>query len=389
VALLITFLASAAIAAGALPAGAIGALQDGATAAPAQPRHAARRAAAARAVGRHARRVHAAAAPALKLIWGPVDLPNGESAFPIYHQLGVNVFQIDLNWAQTAPSRPADPQDPNDPAYLWPAQLDQALSAAAQYGIKLCLLVQGTPPWANGGRSTDWAPNDPTDYGNFLIAASRRYPAVRKWMVWGEPNRDGNFEPMPLNSPVGPRRYALVLNAAYHALKQASAANLVIGGDTWSFGTVEPGDFVRWMRLPNGKPPPLDYYGHNPFSRRFPDLSEPPYFPGGRDINDIDTLEAQLVGLYHRPVKLWLSEFTIASDHANRAFDFSFSRKQQARWLAAAFALANSVDYVAGMGWFNLVDEPPSTPKNQNLTQGLMTWNLQRKPAFYAYQRAR
>jgi hypothetical protein len=361
VALLITFLASLAIITGALPAGTAGARQ----------------------------RSGAAAAPALKLIWGPVDLPNGESAFPIYHQLGVNVFQIDLNWAQTAPSRPAHPQDPNDPAYLWPAQLDQALSAAAHYGIKLCLLVQGTPPWANGGVSTDWAPNNPNEYGDFLIAASHRYPTVRKWMIWGEPNRDGNFEPMPLNSPVGPRRYALLLNAAYHALKRASGANLVIGGDTWSFGTVEPADFVRWMRLPNGRPPPLDYYGHNPFSRRFPDLSESPYFPGGRDINDIDTLEAQLVGVYHRPVKLWLSEFTIASDHANRAFDFSVSRKQQARWLAAAFALANSVDYVAGMGWFNLLDEPPSTPPNQNLTQGLMTWNLLRKAAFYAYEHAR
>ena len=170
-ALLITFLASLAIVTGALPAGAAGARQRSGASARAQRRHVAQRAGAARAAGRR-RRGHAAAAPALKLIWGPVDLPNGESAFPIYHQLGVNVFQIDLNWAQTAPSRPAHPQDPNDPAYLWPAQLDQALSAAAHYGIKLCLLVQGTPPWANGGVSTDWAPNNPNDYGDFLIAAS-------------------------------------------------------------------------------------------------------------------------------------------------------------------------------------------------------------------------
>ena len=111
------------------------------------------------------------------------------------------------------------------------------------------------------------------------------------------------------------------------------------------------------MRLPDGKPPPLDYYGHNPFSRRFPDLSENPYYPGGRDINDIDTLDAQLARVYHRPVKLWLSEFTVSSNHANRAFSFSVSRQAQAKWLTAAFRLANSVNYVAGMGWFNLVDQ--------------------------------
>jgi hypothetical protein len=328
-----------------------------------------------------------AAGGVAKMIWGPVVLPNGQSAFPIYHELGVNVFQIDLSWAQAAPTRPIDARDPTEPAYRWPAELDQALQQAAFYGIRVCLLVQGTPSWANGGRSSKWAPNDPADYGQFLIAAARRYPSVRDWMIWGEPNRNGNFEPMPADSPVGPRRYALLLDAAYRALKQVSSADVVIGGNTWSFGTVEPASFLRWMRLPDGNPPPLDDYGHNPFSIRFPDLREPPYYPGGRDIDDIDTLEAQLASTYHRQVKLWLSEFTVSSDHDNRAFAFHVTRKQQARWLTAAFALASSVDYVAGLGWYDLLDEPPSAPGQ--LTQGLMSWNLKPKPAFSAYEHAR
>ena len=325
--------------------------------------------------------------PVPKMIWGPVTFPDGRSAFPTYHRLGVNVFQIDLTWAETAPTRPADPDNPSDPAYQWPAELNQAIAQAAHYKIKICLLVQGTPGWANGGRASDWAPTRASDYANFLTAAARRYPSVHLWMIWGEPNRAGNFNPMPPNSKVGPRRYALVLNAGYHALKNVSKANIVIGGDTWSFGTVEPADFVKWMRLPNGKPPPLDYYGHNPFSRRFPNLSEPPYYPGGRDINDIDTLDAQLDQVYHRPVQLWLSEFTVSSNHGNRAFSFSVSPAEQAKWLTAAFRLADSVNYVAGMGWFDLVDQPP-LPDNQALTTGLLTYRLQPKPAFDAYQRA-
>lgn len=335
-------------------------------------------------------RTHASrrAAPvALKAIWGPVTLPNGQSAFPVYHQLGVQVFQIDLNWADAAPTRPANAENPNDPAYQWPAELDQAMSAAAQDHIKICLLVQDTPGWANGNRGETWAPTRASDYGDFLVAASKRYPSVRLWMIWGEPNRDGNFEPMPANSRTGPRRYALVLNAAYHGLKRASRKNIVIGGDTWSFGDVEPADFVKWMRLPNGKPPPLDYYGHNPFSIRFPKLRANPYYPGGRDINDIDTLEQQLRGVYHRPVKLWLSEFTVSSDHANRAFSFAVSRAQQARWVTAAYRLVDSVNYVAGLGWFNLLDEPPTD--SGALTNGLMTYDLQPKPAFAAYEHAR
>jgi hypothetical protein len=328
----------------------------------------------------------------LKMIWGPVTLPNGSSAFPTYHHLGVQVFEIDLDWSATAPSKPADPQDPSDPAYHWPAQLDYALAQSARYGIKVCLLVKNSPGWANGNRTGEWAPNDPADYANFLIAAAHRYPTVRDWMIWGEPNRDqpgGDFEPMPPNSPVGPRRYALLLDAGYHALKHVSRSNIVIGGNTWSFGVVEPADFVKWMRLPNGHPPPLDYFGHNPFGRRFPNLRENPYYHGGRDINDIDTLESQLRRTYHHRVMLWLSEFTISSDHNTYAFDFHVSRRGQARWLTAAFKLADSVDYVAGLGWFNLLDSPASTPYKLRLTNGLMTWSMKRKPAFYAYEHAR
>jgi hypothetical protein len=325
----------------------------------------------------------------LKMIWGPVAMPNGSTAFPTYRKLGVQVFEMDVDWAQVATSRPAHPQDPRDPAYQWPAQLDSAVTQAAANGIRVCLLVHGSPAWENGGRSEVWAPSNPADLGDFLIAVSRRYPSVRYWMIWGEPNRDdqSDFRPMPQNSPVGPRRYALVLNASYHALKQASRRNIVIGGDTWSFGLVEPADFVRWMRLPNGHPPPLDYYGHNPFGRRFPNLKEAPYYPGGRDINDIDTLEAQLRSTYHRQVPLWLSEFTISSDHPTRAFNFSVSRAAQARWLTAAFKLANSTNYVVGLGWFNLIDQDPTIP--DALTNGLLTYNMKPKPAFYAYERIR
>jgi hypothetical protein len=330
-----------------------------------------------------------ARSPVLKMMWGPVFLPSGNSAFPIYHRLGVNVFEIELVWDRVALSRPAQPTNPNDPAYQWPSELDLAVHEASLYGIKLSVLVQRSPGWANGGQPDYWEPNNPSDYANFLIAAARRYPSVHHWMIWGEPTLPGNFAPMPANSPVGPEHYAVLLNAAYNALKSVSRKNIVIGGDTFTAGLVTPEDFIKWMRLPNGKPPPLDYYGHDPYSRppRFPNLREQPYSPGIRDLNDIDTLEAQLQHTYHRLVKLWLAEWSIPSDSPSFAFSFYVSRKDQARWLRAAFRLVNSVDYVAGFGWFTLLDGSPSIPGH--LTNGLMTWDVHPKPAYYAYKRAR
>jgi hypothetical protein len=54
--------------------------------------------------------------------------------------------------------------------------------------------------------------------------------------------------------------------------------------------------------------------------------------------------------------------------------------------VTAAFRLVDSVNYVAGLGWFELLDQPAGA---DNLTNGLMTWNVRPKPAFYAYRRAR
>ncbi len=251
----------------------------------------------------------------LKMIWGPFTMPDGASAFPVYHQLGVQVLETQLSWASTAPQRPADPTNPADPSYQWPAALAQAISQAAHYHIQMAVMVRGSPAWSNGGRDPSWAPEDANDYANFVAAASRRYPSVRYWMIWGEPERPGNFNPMPENSPVGPQRYALLLDAAYGALKSVNPANIVIGGMTYTIGLDSPSDFIRWMRLPNGQPPRLDYFGHNPYSTRFPKLSEGLYEAKVRDINDIDTLHSELASTYSGrpggPPKLWLSEFSI------------------------------------------------------------------------------
>jgi hypothetical protein len=336
----------------------------------------------------HHSRPAAPSGHALKMIWGPLTMPDGSSAFPTYHRLGVQVLQLQLSWRATAATRPADPSNPADPAYSWSPAMDQAVSEAAHYGIALAVMVKETPGWANGGQDASWAPNEAGDYAAFLQAASRRYPSIHDWMIWGEVTRMGNFNPMPPESPVGPQRYAVLLDAAYGALKAVNPANLVIGGMTYTVGLVSPSNYLRWLRLPDGSPPRMDLYGENPYSTRYPKLSEPPYSAGVRDINDIDTLYHELQGVYagHGPTpKLWLSEFSI-SDAASRAFDYYVSEPVQAKWLTAAYQLADSVPYVAGLGWYELLDEP--TTVSERLTEGLLNASGQPKPAFYAYAHA-
>ncbi len=165
---------------------------------------------------------------------------------------------------------------------------------------------------------------------------------------------------------------------------------------TLSFGPVRPRNYLRWMRLPNGKPPPLDWYGHNPFSQRFPDLrhtlprlSGRPGHEGHRHLRcgGQADYKRRYPAFRRRGSRLWLSEFTISSDRANLHFDFFVSRAQQARFLSAGYRIARREPYIAGLGWIGLFDEPVTVPGG--ITFGLMTHEGKRKPAYFAYKRAR
>jgi hypothetical protein len=325
----------------------------------------------------------------------PITHPRtGKSMFPMYRSMGVGIYEMQLHWNGVAPSRPAKAKDPSDPAYRWPPEVDRAIREARRNGIKVALQPQYSPPWANGGRARNWAPKRDKDFARFMTAAARRYRAVRHWLIWAEPSRQAQFRPMSRYSSSGPRRYARLLDAAYGALKSVRRSNLVVGGNTFTTGDVPPQKFIRSMKLPGGKPPRMDLYGHNPFTKRAPDLGKPPLPYGYADFSDLDTLarwvDRHLSRKGQRHLRLFLSEFTIPTDHANREFNFWVTRETQADWLRRALRITRRWKRIYTLGWVHLFDERPTGPgggHGNEVHGGLLDWRGRRKPSFYAYKR--
>jgi hypothetical protein len=328
-----------------------------------------------------------------KAMWGTTTV-NGQSAFPIYRDLGVGIYELTLRWEQIAPEQPAQPTDPADPAYRWPGSLDATLSEADSYGMKVAITLMGTPGWANGGRSSRWAPTNPQDFGDFAAAVARRYPSVHLWLIWGEPTRKPNFAPFTSAPPKGPlnkaqarapRRYAQILDAAYKSLKGVDPANLVIGGNTFTAagpGSIHTYQWIRYMRLPNGHRPRMDLYGHNPFGFRKPNLHTRPSPKGQVDFSDLRRLARTLDKTFPGPpLKLFLSEWGVPTDTKDAELGYSVSRPVQAAWIRAAFRITRSWNRIYTLGWIH----PFDTPYNGG-TQGLLDADANPKPGYFAFK---
>jgi hypothetical protein len=342
----------------------------------------------------------AGAAPSRKkAIWGPATL-NGRSQFPIYRDLGVGIWQDRVNWSNVAPTRPAHPRDPLDPAYHWPEELDNAIAQGRRFGIQTSLVLTEAPRWASGHSNPSWAPRRPSDFADFAYAASAKYPSVRHWMIWSEPTRAENFMPLihekrdrPLTRRMkkGPHTYARILDAAYGALKSRSRRNIVIGGNSFTTGDISSLNWIRNLRLPNGKPPRVDLYGHNPFSARRPLLNRPPLGHGFADFSDLDLL-ARWVDrwLAHprgkRRINFFLSELFWPTDHPNHEFNFWVTRRTAASWLTDALRITRRWRRIYTLGWYALYDDPPR-PRGDEVNRGLLTYRGNKKPAYRAYKR--
>ena len=330
-----------------------------------------------------------------KAMWGPLTY-NGVNQFPLYHTLGVKIYEMDVQWQQVAPTRPKHPANPNDPAYDWPAAVSQAIAMARPYHIKVLLQVRDAPAWANGGHANPaWAPTNPQDYANFVAAAAKKYRSVKYWMIWGEPTRAGNFFPITKALPgeqlsgrqkAAPHLYARILDAAYGALKQVRQSNVVIGGSTYTTGVLDPLQWISNLKLPNGQPPRMDMYAHNPFTYEQPSFSAATSPFDEVQFNDLHELAGWVDRYLHPGLPLFLSEFTIPTAQ-DQEFNFWVEPNVAAQWVTDIMRLSRGYHRIYALGWVNVYDDPPSTPGGLPLSAGgLLTADGTPKPDYYSFK---
>ena len=232
-------------------------------------------------------------------------------------------------------------------------------------------------------------------YADFLTAASRRYGSVDHWMIWGETNRSAVFRPLPPDGRYGPRRYARLLAAAYRALKRESPRNVVIGGMTFSFGTSSPVNPLASPSCQTAGRRRSTGVGTTRSRCAFPTSARRSASPA----HGISAILICFTATYGAPI--WASTGGFAAGRRGCGyrssrfppitrrgeFNFYTTRRGQAQWLTAAYRIARRTPWIAGLGWIGLLDDPVGDPLAR--TNGLVTHRGRKKPAYYAYKRAR
>jgi hypothetical protein len=304
------------------------------------------------------------------LRWGPGTL---EQRLTQLDDLGVRTVRFTLVWSEVAKTAPTNARNPKDPAYDW-TQFDAVLDGLRAHRITPLVTLWGAPKWANGGHTPNWLPR--SGFGNFAYAASKRYPWIRLWTVWNEPNT------AVFSRPVSPKLYVRrLLNPAYALLHRANRHNVVGGGVTSPRATrsgMSPTSFMQGMRASHAR---LDAYAANPYpsSTRETPFGDPCSWCKTLTMARLPQIRSLVTELFGRSKPLWLTEYGYQTNPPDRLLGVSPAR--QARTIGQA-ALRVWEQPGATILIHFLVQDEPSLGGWQS---GLLTAGGKVKPAERAF----
>ena len=251
--------------------------------------------------------------------------------------LGVDLVRFNLHWDEVEPVR-GDPD--------W-EESDIVLEGLRSRGIGAVVALVGAPPWANGGRSPNFAPTA-ASFGAFARAAAARYRWVTQWLAWNEPNQRRWLRPTTPSTYV-----SRILNPAYAAIHAVNPRAKVAGGVTApraATGGVSPVAWIRGMRAARAR---LDAYAHHPYPSSPRDT---PFTGGCKHCTTITmaTLERLLaeVGRAFGPKKIWLTEYGYQTG------SFGVSQQRQAELIGLAGLRVYRAPRVEMLIQYLVKDEP-------------------------------
>jgi hypothetical protein len=286
--------------------------------------------------------------------------------------------------------------------------LDRAVLALNQAGLKIVARVDHSPSWSRAVPAPNGPPDDMFDYADFVGEMARRYAAgsakgtIHAIQIWNEPNLSrewGGTGVEPIISRRSAIEYMSMLRQSYELIKQKDPTKIVISAGLsptgTSDGTAQPDDlYLTWLyendldeyadaigvHAPGYGSPPEAAPGSNP------NFAHPSfYFRRVEQLHDIMVKNGDVAK------QMWVMEFGWTTDtvHPDRSF-YAVTPEQQADYIVRAYQYAktNWSPWVGPMFVWNMPD-PMWTENDEQWWWSITNPDGTPRPAYNAIQTAR
>ena len=355
--------------------------------------------------------------------------------------LGADIIRVNVTWSRFAPA----PKSKKKPKHFNGAQpgaypqkkfamLDSLIAGAQQRGLQVLLTPTGPlPAWASrcGGsvKARAVCKPSPTEFGRFARALGTRYPQVKLWSIWNEPNLKAWLSPQysaggTLQSAA---LYRSLARSAIAGLRAAGHAkgNAILLGETAPIGSdptlcrhgssrsrgrcyshflkTRPEDFLRGVfclsssghRLTGAAARAqkcsgysrlrVTGYAHHPYTNGG---GQPPLArPNAHDITIAVTSrlsrlldQAGKAGRVPKHLPIYFTEDGFQTNPPDRLFGVTFA--QQATYMNQSDWIAYKNPRVRTVAQYKLIDDIPQS----SFQTGVRTTNGRPKPSYDAYR---
>jgi hypothetical protein len=304
---------------------------------------------------------------------------------------GARVVRAFIRWHLTAPTRPEPGELPFHEPMLH--EIDELVANSNERGMEVLFSIWGTPGWANGGLGPNYAPDDPDDLRRFAAALAQRYPAVRLFAIWNEPNTEQFLAPQfdAAGRSVAPRMYARLYRAAYEGIKEARPDALVALGETSSHGRDAPSrgraqdthSPARFARLLAVQRPALrfDAWGHHPYPVKGSHAPDRASRWPAVTLTSLERFGVALDDWFDRDqTPLWITEYAHESVPDEPR---GVAPALQAQYAARALELAARVERVRMFVWFTFRDD-----RTNAWQSGMLDRHGRARPAYEQFRAA-
>ena len=277
------------------------------------------------------------------------------------NDLSIHWVREEFNW---------DVIEPAQGTYDWNGY-DRIMTKYNNAGVNVLGVLAYSADWASTAPDNitikDKYPPNESAWQNFVTAVVERYPEIKFWEVWNEPNHI-NF----LKTDNSIATYKAILETASGAIRSANPqAKVLLGG----LSGVDS-DFVRQLYL-NGVKGLFDIVAIHPYRSNY---NQTKYTPEETQfgMNNLATdlyIMRSMIRAYQpdSPPPIWITELGWST------WSEGVTEKEQGDYLQRSFILSRLYPQVEKIFWYNLRDDIDTDDEDKNF--GLYNYNWSSKPS--------